>query len=278
MKWTDVASVELPSGMQLADLLTVIDQIVVQVKAALAKPSKKGDDGVPHVEALVPVVKRAFDRLVSRREVLRELESKRQPDEPAKTAEEEHTSDVTLDDAWKGVERVTDAGTKLTDGVSPGRVEAERLHAKVFGKAGLKFTNLRPRRQWDASCERMAIVTAPDAVATLDAIGGARYLAALRKAHHEFGITFGFLKHTIPNEEAVTDTREEQLAAHHALRDFVLRVSANADEEDSESVAFARFVLKPYAELVDDLSRDARKPAKADDATKDAKKDATKTG
>lgn len=262
MSWMDVASVELPAGMQTADTLSVIDQIEMQVKAVHSKPPKKGDDGVPRVEALAVVVRRAFDRLLTRRDALRLVESLRQPAAPTATPVEESAADTKLDDAWKGYERVVSAGTKLTDGVAPGAAEAAKLHTEVFGSEGLKFTNIRPRRQWEASVARIELVNAPTAVATVEAIGGGRHLAALRTAHREFGLTFGFLKHTTPDAVVVTDTRAEQLAAQAALRDFVFRVSGQADEEDPASVALARFLLKPYTDLVDELARSARRGAK----------------
>ena len=67
MEWTDIASVELPAGMQSGDVRGVIEQLEMQVKAVLGKGAT---DDIPRVKSLAPVVKRAFDRMVARRDEL----------------------------------------------------------------------------------------------------------------------------------------------------------------------------------------------------------------
>jgi hypothetical protein len=99
-------------------------------------------------------------------------------------------------------------------------------------------------------------------VATIEGLGGARHLAALKTAHHGFGLAYGFLKHTAVGAEEITDTRAEQLSAQAALREFIFKLSAQADEDEPDSIEMVRFILQPYSALVVDLARSSRKPAK----------------
>jgi len=259
MEWTDIASVELPAGMQSGDVRGVIEQLEMQVKAVLGKGAT---DDIPRVKSLAPVVKRAFDRMVARRDELSAREAQRKPSPESASGERQDTANTTADDAWRAIEHALKGATYLTDGKAPGRAEASKLHAEVFGEDGLRFINYRPRRQWDASVKHLAAITTDEAVTVLNAIGAERHLAALRVAHEAFGKAFGFRAHTTAQDEAVTSTRAEQLAAQAALREYVFKVSAQADEEDPESVRLTRFLLAPYIELVEDLARAPRKAPK----------------
>jgi hypothetical protein len=115
--WTQVASVELPLGMQTADTTGVIDQVEMQFKAVLHREPHR-DERVPHVEALAPVVARAYERLLARRDALRAKESRRRPPVTEEAGPNRDDASENLDDARRALESVLASGTKLTDGKS----------------------------------------------------------------------------------------------------------------------------------------------------------------
>lgn len=260
MDCMDYASVLLPAGMLGGDTRTLIDQFEMQVKAVLAR---ERDEDVPHVKALVAVVRKAFERMLARRDAFVAREALRNAAVDMTSREDQEVANDNVDDAWRGIEHVLHGATFLTDGESPGREEATKLYHDVFGATKpLAFINFRPARQWDASLPRLEKLSTPEAEAILNAVGGERYLKALRRDHATFGRAYGLLAHTRPTDERVTDTRAEHLAAQAAVREYVFKVSAQIDDEDPESVRLARFLLAPYTRLVHDLERAPRKTAK----------------
>lgn len=268
MDWKDIASVELPTTAQTGDLIGVVDQLQQQVKAALSP--KATDPSLPHAKALAPVVEDAYDALIAARDALREAESRRAP-APAPASSATHhapTANTSADESWRSLEKFLDAARLLHDDLVPGRAEAEALHERLFATDGLRFINYRPRRQWDVAQRLVAILAEPATAETLDGLGGARFLKAVLTAHKEFGAAFGFSRATPAAPDAVTSTRTLQLELQAALRDYLLKVAAQVSPKRPETAALARFLLKPYAEMADDLARAPRttpaaKPAPA---------------
>ena len=260
MDWKDIATVELPIGAQIGDLTGVVDQLEQQVKAALGPRATQPE--APHVKALAPPVEDAFEALLAARDALVAAERKR-PAVPSGAPGGRDTSaaNTSADDAWRAFEKFLDAARSLDDDLVPGRAEAEPLHARLFATDGLRFINYRPRRQWDAAQRLVAILHEPAVGDTVDGLGGGRFLKAVARAHKEFGLAFGFSQ-AQPTDQSVTSTRAEQLVLQGALRDYLLKVAAQVSARRPESGVLARFLLQPYASLVDDLAR-APRPAKA---------------
>lgn len=257
MDWKDIASVELPSTAQTGDLIGVVDQLQQQVKAALAPRATSPD--LPHVKALAPVVQDAYEALVTARDALREAEKRRAPaPSPGPAAHDAPTANVTADDAWRSLEKFLDAARLLNDDLVPGRAEAEVLYGRLFSADGLRFINYRPRRQWDVAQRLVAVLAEPASVETLDGLGGTRFLKAVLASHEDFGAAFGFSRATAPAPDAVTSTRALQLELQGALRDYLLKVAAQVSAKRPETAALARFLLKPYADMADDLARAPR--------------------
>lgn len=272
MDWKDVASVDLPYGAQVGDLLGVVDQLEMQVKAVLSP--KGGAVDAPRVKCLAPVVDDALGAMLEARDALRAVEAKR-PKRAAPSGDGAVTSaaNAAADDAWRSLEKLLDAGRFLPDAARPGRDEADALYARLFDAEGLRFINHRPRRQWDSAQRLVAVLREPEVSATVEALGGKRHLRALIEAHHEFGAAFGFSKATAVGPEEVTNTRAEQLALQAALREYVVKVAAQASPRIEGSVQLCRFLLAPYAEMAEDLARVQRAaPAKKSEAKKPEEK------
>lgn len=259
MDWKDVASVDLPNGVQVGDLLGVVDQLEMQVKAALSP--KGGAVDAPRVKCLAPVVDDALGALIEARDALRAAEAKRAKHAPVADGAETAAANTAADDAWRALERLLAAGRALPDDERPGRDDAEALYARLFDAEGLSFITHRPRRQWDVSQRLVAVLREPEASATVEALGGKRHLRALLKAHHDFGAAFGFSKATAVGPAEVTSTRAEQLALQAALREYLVKVAAQVSPRIEGSAELCRFLLAPYAEMAEDLAR-APRPAK----------------
>jgi len=259
MKWQDLTSVSLPAELTVADILGVVAQIEQQFDSLRSGASAA--HGVSQRSDFPRPVMASLMRLLAQRDALQTLESQRAPATPAGDPVRRSETNSVLDDGWRAFEGGLDGASYLTDGVSPGRVEAKALHGEVFGVEGLRFVNLRPRRQWDASTRRLATLEATEGLDDLmTALGLTRHLAALRAAHVAFGEAHGFLAPQQPGRVGVTDTRSAQVATEAALRDFLLKVSAQADADDPESEVWVGYVLVPYAALLADLARSGAVP------------------
>jgi hypothetical protein len=265
MDWKDIATVELPATAQTGDLIGVVDQLEQQVKAALS--TKVYDPPIPHIKSLAPVVDDAFDDLIAARNALTVAEAQRKPAVDAAGPQGDRAvANRTADSSWRALEKFLAAAMLLEDDTIPGHVEAGALHARLFGfPGGLAFTNLRPRRQWDAAQRLVAILKEDTSVETVEGLNGGRFLKAVFAYHRDFGLAFGFSTATRVGTQAVTSTRVEQLALQGALREYLLKVTAQVSPKRPETAALAEFLLKPYADMVDDLDATPRAaPVKAE--------------
>lgn len=254
MKWQSLTTVSLPVELTVADLLGVVEQMEQQVNSL--RTGTSAAHGVPQRAEFPRPVEASLVRLLAARDTLRALEARRAPAAPAGDPVVQGARNTTLDDAWRAMDAGLRGATFLTDAVTPGRDEATSLHAAVFGSEGLHFVNLRPMRQWHASVRRLAVLEeAEGRDGLLTALALTRHFAALRAAHAAFGEAYGFLAAQHPGAAGVTDTRAAQGATEAALREFLFKVSAQADADEPGSEVWVGYVLAPYAELLADLAR-----------------------
>lgn len=261
MDWSDVASVELPQGAVMEDVLGVVDKLVKHAEAAV---SPKRPAGLPAITALDPTVEEALEVMVDARDALRTAEAQRVAAGEAAPDEDPVVANADADDAWRANERFLDGKRYLPDRKKPGRKEAGALYTRLFGdRDGLRFINLRPSRQWHRAQELLAILEEPKNRQLMVDLGGERELKALERTHREYGVAFGFLEAQALAPESVTDTRPHQLALQAALRTYLLKVAARVSKRDASSAVLARYLLQPYGELVDDVAkgRRAKKPS-----------------
>lgn len=264
MDWKDIATVELPATAQTDDLLGVVDQLEQQVKAALAP--KSADPAVPHVKSLATVVEDAFDDLVAARDALRAAEAKRTPTNAAAPAGDRPVANRTADLSWRALEAFLAASTLLEEAVAPDQSASASLHARLFSPPhGTAFTNYRPRRQWEHALTLVAILKEPAVAETLEQLDGLRFLKAVLTYHRDFGIAYGFSAATPVGPDAVTSTRDEQLKLQGALREYLVKVTGQVSSKRPDTAVLAKFLLKPYADMVDDLASTPRAtPAKVE--------------
>jgi hypothetical protein len=255
MDWKDIATVELPAGAQISDLIAVAGQLQQQARAVVGPRASNPD--APHVRALAEPVQDALEALGETTEALIAAEKRRPAGGESPEKRDTAVANVNADDGWRALAGFLDAARSLPDEAVPGRAEAEALYQRVFGGAGLRFINFRPRRQWETGQRLVAILVEPAVRETLDGLGATRFVKAALAQQREFGLAYGFSQ-AVAVDTSVTNTRAEQYALQAALRDYVLKVSAQVSARRPESAELARYLLQPYSTLVDELARAPR--------------------
>jgi hypothetical protein len=110
--------------------------------------------------------------------------------------------------------------------------------------------------------QRMNVLQESRAQAVVAGFGGTRHVQQLEVAHARFGKAFGFTTVVADPVGGPTDGRPQWLTARDALRTFLQKVEIYADPEIEGSEALVTFLLRPHAELIDDLAK-SRRPARA---------------
>lgn len=271
---SDHATVQLPARMQADDLLAVGDQLHVCLAAVLAKSAKAREalpEALAAVTAVPASVSASWARFAAAHGALRA--SVDATHAASTTPEDTSTRDeanADADAAWTVFDAWLAAWTlHADDGRRPSAADAAALRAAVFPlPEGRRFIAWRPRRQWQAMLRRMPLVTASEARAVIEGLGGGRILARLESTHAAYGKAYGFTAATAQADDGATDSRPQFLAAKDALRDYVKKVEGHADPDVSGSEALSAWLLGPFAELVDEFAATpaaprAKKPAPA---------------
>ncbi len=120
---------------------------------------------------------------------------------------------------------------------------AARLHGALFPE-GLKFTQLPFKLQWSEADARLSLI-AKDASheGAFGTLGGSAFLENLRRTHEEYGAALGVTTARAA-EPVAANVQEPLLALRNAIRTYVLRVLAHADEQDP---ALVDALLAPLA-------------------------------
>lgn len=262
----DHASVQLPAAVERGDLLALGDQLQVRF-VEVTKTHRKGAEvpvGCPVGAVVPPAVTASWKRFHGSVVALREATALRDRPEAPSTTLVPDTCNAASDQAWRACEGWLAGWTQhRDDGVAPGAVEADALYRRVFpAPTGMKFIGWRPRKQWSAMKDRMAIFAEPAVLSTMKALGGERLVEALRVTHADFGAAYGFTAATADEAEGV-DARPQLLAVKDALRGYVKKVEGSADPDVHGSEALAAWLLGPFDSLVAEFaSRPAAPRAK----------------
>ena len=293
----ELAKVRLPVGMQAADVLSVYEQMAQRVAAVLqftgdTKPHRAaadGDDvpvelpaGIKRAPKLPDILQGPWDRLSTRVGELADVRGARDRAAADPNVEdlagEQTTANVECDESYRAFESWLEGWTLARDdGQKPSPADALWLYEAVFPAAdGLRFVNLRPRRQWVAMKPRMETLAGERAQTIITGLGGARLHQQLAAAHARFGRAYGFLAVTTDTDEGPIDARPEFSAAKDALRDFVRKLDTYAEPTIPGSEALSTFLLKPYLDLVSELAaaqqRTSKKPTNDADKHEPANK------
>ena len=149
------------------------------------------------------------------------------------------------DRAWGSFSDWVEAMTGMQPGAYPELDEMQTLKSTLFGE-GLRFLALSFREEWTQSETRLNIVADKGFEATINKLGGAPFLLALRNAHARYGDVLGI---TSPMKvEDSPEIKEKLAAVIDALRAYVVKVMAYADPEEPGSEALAETLLRPITQ------------------------------
>jgi hypothetical protein len=201
-------------------------------------------------------VKRALRDLEAREEALRAAVDARLAAvgaaDPARVA----AADCNLDASWTALFDWLTGFSKLPGG-APEAAEAVALLRELYPD-GLSFILLPYELEWGQSDVRLARIGREALGERIEKLGGQPFLAALGKAHREYGEVLG-LPHREGKGGAAAGLREALDAFTEALRVYALRVTAYVDVDEPETVKLSRALLKPL------LTWKGGKAAKAED-------------
>ncbi len=167
-------------------------------------------------------------------------------------------TDRRSDGAWGALFSWLGGWSKLPDSV-PQSGKARTITGELFPE-GLKFLTLPYKEQWAESDTRLLRIAGQKHDAEIESLGGKVFLDELRAAHAEYGEALGITK---PPEKpaAETNLRDALTAFRNALRAYVVRVSAQVEEDDAESIALASALLEPLVNWQSPSKNDAGKAA-----------------
>ena len=158
-----------------------------------------------------------------------------------KTAARE--ADTQLDRVWSAIDRFLSAWAAL-DGTELA-VEAATLRQRLFPD-GLSFLTKNFNAEWAASGQRLEIIAAEKHEGTFDRLGGAPFLASLRRAHEAYGKALGVTK-AKDAPPAVPQIREARDAVLDDIRVYAAQIVASVTRKDPSTEALADTLLRPIS-------------------------------
>jgi hypothetical protein len=154
--------------------------------------------------------------------------------------------DRALDSSWAAIYYLLVAWSSLP-GDRREATQARQLSQKLFPE-GLKFTQLPYRLEWTESQRRVEMMQRESLDAEIVALGGESFVAALLVAHEEYGVVLGMSPVQSPDRAEVKTLRDPFWTLANAIRSYVLKVSAHAEEDDPASQNLAETLLQPIVE------------------------------
>jgi len=150
-------------------------------------------------------------------------------------------ADGALDDAWGACSDWLTGWARLPLSRQPLANEIAELHRTLFGD-GLRFLLLAYRNQWQESKSRLEILNQEPNRAILARLGGEAFLSHLLEAQSAYGEALGI---TTPVLVTPPEIREYLAALQLALKDYVLKVQATIEPDDSSTAERAETLLNP---------------------------------
>lgn len=111
----------------------------------------------------------------------------------------------------------------------------------------LDFTQLPSRAEWAQAEGRRQRMLQDGLDAQIEELGGASFVDWLKRAHAAYGVTLGITQAQpdAPSSPGLRDQRDDLL---DALRSYVFKVMAYADEDDAAVRALSERLLRPIVE------------------------------
>lgn len=165
------------------------------------------------------------------------------PKEPREEGPGTRQADWALDRAWSATHEFLHAWSRLDD--EPKAAIASKLRERLYPD-GLKFTKIPYAKQWTESHRRLELIEAGGLASNFAALGGEAFLDTLKKTHKAYGEVLGITK---APEDPIEDQKVGEALAQlsHALRAYVLHVSAMVRRDDPTQKALVDKILAPLA-------------------------------
>ncbi|MBI5480151.1 MAG: hypothetical protein HY906_14895 [Deltaproteobacteria bacterium] len=218
--------------LDVAGAITVGTELVTAARAAGVLP---------------PPIHKAFGHLSAAHLDLRAAASAKYPATPAVDADRLREIDRALDAAWSAFLDWLFGWSKLAGDGAPFAARARTVLDAVFPD-GLKFTQLQYKIEWSESDTRLERIRSKKLDDVVRSLGGEVFLRVLRAAHLVYGQALGVTTAPPPRDEPALNLRDKLNAFNDALRTYVVRVSAHADEDHPATVALANALLRPLME------------------------------
>lgn len=153
-------------------------------------------------------------------------------------------ADRALDRAWSATYDFLTAWSKLDD--EPKAAIASKVRERLYPD-GLRFTKVQYAKQWTESHRRLDLIEEGSLASHFATLGGQAFLDTLKKTHKAYGEVLGITKAPEdPIEEQKIGDALAQLS--HALRAYVLHVSAMVRRDDPAQKAVVEKLLAPLAQ------------------------------
>jgi len=156
--------------------------------------------------------------------------------------------DVAIDRAWSALRARLEAWAQVD--LEPSAANVRVLEEQLF-PTGLDFLQRPYAEQWAQSERRLVLIDGDGLVEDIEQLAGAPFLAAVRKAHLDYGRVLGI---TGAKEEPPQEVRviESMRRARAAIASYARVVVGLTDEDDDEAVERMHARLRPIV--------DARRP------------------
>lgn len=153
-------------------------------------------------------------------------------------------ADWALDRAWSATYDFLNGWAKLDD--EPKAAIAAEMRERLYPD-GLKFTKIKYSKQWTESHRRLDLIAEGRLAAHFTTLGGEAFLDTLKRAHEAYGEVLGITK--APEEPVEEQKIRDALdGLSHALRAYVLHVSAIVRRDDPAQKALVEKLLAPLAQ------------------------------
>lgn len=154
---------------------------------------------------------------------------------------DQKAADHAEDAVWSGLFDVLTGFTKLPEGFAQGPL-AHKLLDQLFPDR-LGFTRLPFKAEWAEVEGRLAKLKTGGLEGDVSSLAGDDFLKAIREVHAAYGEALGVTKAKIA--PAPKKVRAALDAVLKALRSYVLKVAAVADEDEPKSVELVARLLQP---------------------------------
>jgi hypothetical protein len=191
---------------------------------------------------LPPYVSRACSRLFAQRQALEKVLMERDKAAPVDSGQTRQ-ADNQLDRAWSCFYDWLGSWCALADEEHDNRASARALYDRVFAQR-LSFLKLSYNSEWAESEARIKIIEQDNHQEIIKSLGGLPFYQHLKQSHLTYGRALNITS-TAPTPSSSADLRATCDMIQATLRDYVAKVAAMVEPEDSASQTMAEQLLRP---------------------------------